>query len=111
MSLNKSKAIIKKTIDHVESDIKALKQSASPVSPDNAIGRLSRMEAIADKSIAEANLKKSELRLLKLRQAEKRIEQDEYGECLICGEEIKENRLSILPEVTTCIKCAEKVEK
>ena len=35
-----------------------------------------------------------------------RIEDDDYGYCLDCGEEIAEKRLEHDPSVTHCIKCA-----
>lgn len=36
---------------------------AQPISPDNAIGRVSRMDAINDKSIVDAALRKANERL------------------------------------------------
>ncbi|TPG41383.1 hypothetical protein EAH79_09950 [Sphingomonas koreensis] len=36
----------------------------------------------------------------------KRIDADEYGYCLTCGDEIAEARLLNAPAVTQCIDCA-----
>jgi RNA polymerase-binding protein DksA len=41
----------------------------------------------------------------------RRIEADEFGECLECGELINEQRLEALPFAKTCIDCAEVAEK
>jgi len=41
----------------------------------------------------------------------RRIEADEFGECLECGELINEQRLEALPFAKTCIGCAEVAEK
>lgn len=41
----------------------------------------------------------------------RRIEADEFGECLECGELINEQRLEALPFARTCINCAEAAEK
>ncbi|MCJ7555782.1 MAG: TraR/DksA C4-type zinc finger protein [Gammaproteobacteria bacterium] len=41
----------------------------------------------------------------------RRIEADEFGECLECGELINEQRLEALPFARTCINCAEVAEK
>ena len=41
----------------------------------------------------------------------RRIEADEFGECLECGESINEQRLEALPFARTCIDCAEVAEK
>lgn len=37
-----------------------------------------------------------------------RIENDEYGICVKCGNEISEKRLDIVPYADLCIECAEK---
>lgn len=36
-----------------------------------------------------------------------RIKEGSYGICTKCGETIPENRLNVLPYVTTCVECAE----
>ena len=87
-------------------DIERLKIASQPVSPDNAIGRLSRMEAINAKSVSEENLRQAELRITKLNAAIQRVNDDEYGICLNCEEEISSKRLQSIPEATLCIKCA-----
>jgi DnaK suppressor protein len=100
------KDLILKSITDVSEEIKNMKEMTKPISPDNAIGRLSRMEALNEKSINEASLRNLELRLLLLNQALKRIHDGDYGECLICEEEISEKRLNVMPEATQCISCA-----
>ena len=45
----KLKDHIKKKIDGLKEDIKSYKMLTRPISPDNAIGRISRMEAINSK--------------------------------------------------------------
>ncbi|MBL6989798.1 MAG: TraR/DksA C4-type zinc finger protein [Bacteriovoracaceae bacterium] len=66
------------------------------------------MEAINAKSVSEANLNNAKLRLLKLKAALDRISDGDYGECLVCENEIAKNRLESVPEATRCIFCAEK---
>ncbi len=41
-----------------------------------------------------------------IRSALERIAEGSYGECVTCGEPIREKRLEALPYATTCIKCA-----
>lgn len=41
----------------------------------------------------------------------KRIEADEFGDCLKCGEEISVERLEVVPHATLCRDCAREVEK
>lgn len=102
----KFKDLIDQTIKTLTLDVNKMKEMTKPISPDNAIGRLSRLEAMSEKSINEASLRNLEMRILLLNQALKRISDDEYGECLICENEISDKRLTVLPEATMCIKCA-----
>lgn len=90
----------------VEEEIKRIKELTKPISPDNAIGRLSRMEAINEKSINEASLRNLEAKRSLLIQAIKRLKDGDYGECLQCGEMISEKRLKVVPEATLCLPCA-----
>jgi hypothetical protein len=42
-----------------------------------------------------------------VREALKRLDRDEYGECLQCGVEIPMKRLEVAPWVRYCIQCQE----
>ena len=52
-------------------------------------------------------LARAEARLAHLDAALERVEQDAYGICVSCGEEITAERLVALPETRWCIRCAE----
>jgi DnaK suppressor protein len=92
----------------LEGTVTYLTGESKAVEPDVAIGRLTRMEAINEKSVSEAMLAKSRLRLEKLGNALDRLEQGRYGKCVRCGKEIPFGRLKILPESLLCLSCAEK---
>lgn len=108
---NDQRSALKKTIEEnieaTKNDIAAYEQLTKPVSPDNAIGRLTRMEAINSKSINEVALTKSKDTLVKLEHALAKIDDPEFGECRECGEQIPPARLMILPETDLCVQCAE----
>ena len=36
-----------------------------------------------------------------------RIADGSYGECEVCGEDIGEGRLKVIPEATRCVNCAD----
>ncbi len=93
-------------IEQLIHDIEDLKEKSKPISPENSLGRLTRLEAMGEKSINEAMLIKSELRLKKLLFVKDRVGDDNFGFCNICDEEINIDRLKIVPESTTCIQCA-----
>jgi DnaK suppressor protein len=92
-------------VDDLQAEIKRLEESSRPVSPDNAIGRLTRMEAINAKSISEANLSSARTRLSRLQSALKRIEMPNFGLCYVCENPIPMKRLMFMPETTRCVDC------
>jgi DnaK suppressor protein len=91
----------------VKNDITDLMESSKPIKPENSLGRLTRMDAIGQKSINEHALNNAKIRLKKIEAALKRIEEDEYGYCLECGDEISEKRLNAVPESPQCMECME----
>ena len=104
---DKLKNHIKKKIDDLKKDIKSYRVLTQPVAPDNAIGRLTRMEAINSKSINEAALNKAKRTLSKMERALIRIKDPDFGLCRECEEPIPLARLMIVPESDLCVRCAE----
>jgi DnaK suppressor protein len=47
----------------------------------------------------------------KLAEALERLEDGEYGICAECGENIAPARLRAMPEVTTCVRCQDRLER
>jgi len=72
------------------------------------VGRLSRMDAMQGQAMSQAAQLRRGEELQRIKAALKRIDEDEYGYCLDCGDEIAEGRLKIKPAVAMCIKCAER---
>ena len=95
-------------LEALENEIASLKEQSKPIPPDNAIGRLTRMDAIQAKSVAEAVLNEARLRQSKLETALGRIDDDDYGACIDCGENIPVARLELVPEALKCVPCADR---
>jgi DnaK suppressor protein len=72
------------------------------------VGRLSRMDALQGQAMSQEAQRRREQELRRIIQALRRIEQDEFGECLQCGKMIAEGRLTVDPSVSLCIHCADK---
>jgi DnaK suppressor protein len=104
------KAHIRKKISHLKDGIQSFQALSGPVAPDNAIGRLTRMEAINSKSINEAALKKAEQTLLRMERALAMIDAPDFGLCRECEEPIPFERIMIVPESDLCVQCAEALE-
>ena len=97
---------IEKAIEEVEDKVERREESAAPVSPENAIGRVSRMGAINSRGVAEAALNQAKRKLVSLRTALHKIDEPEFGQCTLCGGEIQEGRLMYMPESAYCMNCA-----
>ena len=101
---------IREKIETVKEDIVSYAELTQPVAPDDAIGRLTRMDAIGNKSINEAALREARNTLAKLERALKMIEQPGFGLCRECEEPIPLARLTIMPESDMCVDCAEELD-
>ncbi|MZH41069.1 MAG: hypothetical protein F3740_04575 [Nitrospinae bacterium] len=88
--------------------IRSFTPTSKPVAPDNAIGRLTRMEAINSKGISEASLNSAKAKLVKLEKALSKVDLPEFGVCLRCENPIPHGRIMLMPENVLCVKCAEK---
>ncbi len=87
-------------------------ESARPVELDQpAIGRVSRIDAIAQQKMTEANRRAQQSRHQLARAALHRFDEDEYGDCMACGDEIGFARLSARPESLYCIGCQQARER
>ena len=107
MNKKELEILIRKKINLISIEIQELKLLTIPIEPENAIGRISRMDAINNKSINDRMLRKAKEKLKKLNLALSRINEKEFGMCINCNKLINENRLMLMPEVVGCVKCAQ----
>lgn len=84
----------------------ALEEVTQPISPENSIGRVSRMDAINNKSVSEAALRQAKKQLASLKVALTKIDQSSFGVCTNCKKPIQKARLLFLPESNKCVRCA-----
>ena len=97
-------------ISETKEKIKALHILSKPISPDNAVGRLSRMDALGTKAINEAALGNANQKLGRLQHALTQVDEPDFGSCYECGEPIPLGRIVLMPESTLCVGCAEELE-
>lgn len=106
----KERAALRKKIEEAiietEKRIEELENSTAPVGPENAIGRVSRMDAINNKSVGEAALRTARSKLGKLKIAMTMVEKETFGTCADCKQPIQLARLMFLPESDKCVRCA-----
>ncbi len=86
----------------------SLKTSAATVVLDqNSVGRLSRMDAMQAQQMAMEVERRRKNSMVQIKAALIRIDNDDYGFCEVCDEEIILGRLSIDPAATKCVNCCD----
>ncbi len=101
-------AKILEAIQLTEEKIRSLEDATKPISPENSIGRISRMDAINNKSVAEAALRSSRQKLSKLKISLTKLDKPEFGICVFCKNKIRPARLMYMPESTRCVRCVDR---
>lgn len=71
-----------------------------------AVGRLSRIDALQGQEMALAQARRREAELKRIKTALERLDTEDYGYCITCGDDIAVRRLELDPAVQTCIECA-----
>ena len=78
-----------------------------PIAPENSIGRISRMDAINNKSVVEAALKVAKEKMAQLQSIQNNIKDSNFGICKKCKQEIPLERLMLQPHSKFCVTCAQ----
>lgn len=85
------------------------KDGRAPVELDQqSVGRLSRMDAMQQQSMDLARESRRKTRLAILAAALRRLDDDEFGYCLSCEEDIAAERHAFDVAVTLCFDCQQK---
>lgn len=92
----------------MQEDIKSLESMTEPVKPENSLGRISRMDAINNKSVMEVSLRNKRDKLIKLKVALAHIDDPDFGLCKMCKNPIQAKRLVFMPESNRCVRCADR---
>lgn len=95
-------------IADTEERVKSLEKATEAVAPDKALGRLSRLEAMSDKSVNDAALVEARERLEQLEVALTKVYQRDFGICATCQNPIGLERITALPHANQCVACAAK---
>ncbi len=86
--------------------------STRPVELDQSrVGRVSRMDAMQLQAMSQEAKRRRQLELRQVIAALARIESDDYGYCVECGDDIDLRRLQVDPAAPMCISCATAAEQ
>ncbi len=105
------KTLMEEQIAELEKSIPELRERSAPVSPDQAIGRLSRTDSMMNAGTVGLALKEARARLNRLRNRIDRVEDPEFDQCALCGEEIPLERLLVAPDRGVCPRCLSNLQR
>ena len=97
---------ISRELDSLSSQLSALEEGIKPVPPDDALGRLTRLDAIQGQAMNQNTYRQAKGRMIALQGALARIDDPGFGLCVECGEPIPMGRLKLMPETQHCVNCA-----
>ena len=106
MDKRKIRELLNSEIVKTEEQVVRYGDLAQPISPDNAIGRVSRMDAINNKSIVDAALRKARERLKGLKSSLDKLDSSVFGVCVKCKNNIPIERILLAPQSSFCVNCA-----
>lgn len=99
-------ALLARQAELAEEDRISAEGRAPVTLQQDSVGRLSRMDAMQQQAMAQAQERRRATERARITAALTRLEEGEWGYCLTCGEAIAEKRLRHDPSVATCVGCA-----
>ena len=76
-----------------------------------SVGRVSRMDALQQQSMAKSTRVNAQASLRKVAAALQRIDDSDYGYCCVCDEPIQFERLQVQPEASHCLNCQDRLDQ
>ncbi|OJJ12006.1 molecular chaperone DnaK [Alphaproteobacteria bacterium AO1-B] len=106
-----SVAAVRETLVRLKAELESFSEisedaRATVMLDQQAVGRLSRMDALQGQAMAQASERQRRADIQRIEAALKRLDEGEYGYCAQCGEDIATNRLEVDPAAAFCIRCA-----
>ncbi len=99
--------IIEQELEKLESSLESLRDQTQPIPPDGTMGRLSRIESMAQMETAENLLARASRRREQLRAQLEKMNSPDYGICARCHQPIPLERLKAVPDAVMCVPCIE----
>lgn len=107
-----SLADLRRRLEERRTDLTALiaegRRSDQPVSPDSAIGRLTRQDAMQQQQMSAELVRRHEQELVRVEQALRAFDEGTYGVCQRCDKPIAIARLKAMPHAALCVTCADR---
>ena len=111
-TLSTLKKLLLQMAKDLDEQLSISKSAAGIVTLDQtSVGRVSRIDAMQQQSMAVSTREKSKKRLRDVRLALKSMDSGDYGYCNNCDELISTPRLMAQPEAKFCLSCQDQSDR
>jgi DnaK suppressor protein len=105
------RSILQSTKTKLEQQLLDAESATGVVTLDQStVGRVSRVDAMQQQSMAVSTRAKAQDTLRKVLQALLRMDKEDFGYCGQCYEPIQFNRLKVQPQANHCLKCQDQLD-
>jgi len=101
----------RQTLEAKRRELMSNKSDRDEIRIENAAEEFDRLQQQLNREVAIRNLDRESTLLKSVQSALARIEDESFGVCLRCDEDIPEKRLKALPWAAYCVKCQEIVDR
>jgi DnaK suppressor protein len=105
------RARLERTASELRRRLASDQEARDPVSPDRAIGRLTRIDALQAQQVSLEMHRRAQQRLQRVEHALTLIAEGRYGTCTKCGEDIERTRLDAAPDTFLCVSCLAQLQR
>src|SRR5947199_10656967 len=97
----------KKILENKQDELERIVRNRDAITIEKSADALDEVQHAAERELAIRNLDRESNLLRNVRSALRRIEDESFGVCLHCEEEISPKRLAAVPWTAFCIQCQE----
>ncbi|MBV8709719.1 MAG: TraR/DksA family transcriptional regulator [Acidobacteriaceae bacterium] len=101
----------KKILENKQDELERIVRNRDAITIEKSADALDEVQHASERELAIRNLDRESNLLRNVRLALRRIEDESFGICLHCEEEISPKRLAAVPWAAFCIQCQEQADR
>jgi DnaK suppressor protein len=101
----------KKILENKQDELERIVRNRDAITIEKSADALDEVQHASERELAIRNLDRESNLLRNVRLALRRIEDESFGICLHCEEEISPKRLAAVPWAPFCIQCQEQADR
>jgi DnaK suppressor protein len=101
----------KKILENKQDELERIVRNRDAITIEKSADALDEVQHASERELAIRNLDRESNLLRNVRSALRRIEDESFGICMHCEEEISPKRLAAVPWAPFCIQCQEQADR